>query len=96
MKRKLEILTDQHISFGTDCKTFVVGLKGKQKEKAKTGRGEGVAARPKLGRDKDETPTSFTDMLPDWMGYGALYIISIIPVLIVIATVSVLFFSSLK
>lgn len=45
---------------------------------------------------KGEEPQSLTDMLPDWVGYGTLYGISIIPVLIVVAVVSVLFFSSLK
>lgn len=35
-------------------------------------------------------------MLPDWMGYGFLYFVSIVPVLIVVTTIAILFFSSLK
>jgi hypothetical protein len=39
---------------------------------------------------------SLEDMLPDWVGYGALYGISAIPVFIVVATIGILFVSSLK
>jgi hypothetical protein len=45
---------------------------------------------------KGEQPQSLADMLPDWVGYGTLYGISIIPVLIVVATITVLFYNSLK
>lgn len=45
---------------------------------------------------KGEEPQSLADLLPDWVGYGTLYGISIIPVLLVVATVLVLFYSSLK
>ena len=54
------------------------------------------AARPPVGRDKEEVPQSITDMLPDWMGYGFLYFVTIIPAIIVVITVSIVFFSSLK
>ena len=85
---------DQQCTPMMDAALPFAGLKGKQKEKVKSG--EGVAARPQLGRDKSETPSSLTDMLPDWMGYGFLYLVSIIPVLIVVTTIAILFFSSLK
>lgn len=52
--------------------------------------------RPPMGRDPNEKPQSMTDMLPDWVGYGALYLVSIAPVLIVIVVVSVLFANSLR
>lgn len=45
---------------------------------------------------KGEQPQTLADMLPDWVGYGTLYGISIIPVLIVVATVVILFYNSLK
>lgn len=35
-------------------------------------------------------------MLPEWMGYGFLYFVSTIPVLIVVVTIAILFFSSLS
>jgi hypothetical protein len=53
-------------------------------------------ARPPIGRDPNEQPQSPTDLLPDWMGYGALYLVSIAPVLIVISVVAVLFANSLR
>ena len=52
-------------------------------------------ARPPVGRDKSETPQSFADMLPDWMGYGFLYLVSAIPVLITVSVLAILFFNSL-
>lgn len=45
---------------------------------------------------KGEKPQSMTDMLPAWMGYGVLYGVSAIPVLLVIGTVLILFYNSLK
>lgn len=48
-----------------------------------------------MGRDKSEEPQSITDMLPDWVGYGALYGVSILPVLIVIGVTAILFLNSL-
>jgi hypothetical protein len=45
---------------------------------------------------KGEQPQTLADMLPDWVGYGTLYGISVIPVLIVVATITVLFYNSLK
>lgn len=54
-------------------------------------------ARPKmLGRDPNEEPQSLADRLPEWMGYGALYAISAIPVLIAGSVIAILFFNSLK
>jgi hypothetical protein len=51
-----------------------------------------------MGREarKGEQPQSLTDMLPDWVGYGTLYGISVIPVLLVVGTVLILFYNSLK
>lgn len=45
---------------------------------------------------KGEAPQSIADLLPDWVGYGTLYGISIVPVVIVVAVVSLLFVTSLK
>ncbi|CAK0763666.1 hypothetical protein CVIRNUC_003081 [Coccomyxa viridis] len=54
-------------------------------------------ARPKMmGRDKSETPQGLTDMLPDWVGYGFLYFVSVIPVLIAGTVIAILFFNSLR
>ena len=52
--------------------------------------------RPPVGRDKNEKPQGLTDLLPDWMGYGFLYGVSALPVIIGILVVAVLFFNSLK
>jgi hypothetical protein len=43
-----------------------------------------------------DKPQSMTDLLPSWVGYGALYGISSIPALLVIGTVLVLFYNSLR
>jgi hypothetical protein len=53
----------------------------------------GQEARNKV---EGEKPQDLADMMPAWMGYGALYGISFIPVLLVIMTVLVLFYNSLK
>jgi hypothetical protein len=54
-------------------------------------------ARPKMmGRDKSEKPQGLVDMLPDWMGYGFLYLVSSIPVLIAGTVIAILFFNSLR
>jgi hypothetical protein len=52
--------------------------------------------RPPMGRDPSEKPQGFEDLLPDWVGYGALYIVSIAPVLIVVAVVAILWANSLR
>lgn len=49
-----------------------------------------------MGRDPLEKPTGLADMLPEWMGYGALYAVTLIPVAILATVVAILFFSSLK
>lgn len=51
-----------------------------------------------MGQDmrKGEKPQGLADMLPSWVGYGALYGITLIPVLLVIGTVLILFYNSLK
>ena len=59
-------------------------------------KGSGVARPPAPGRGEGNIPQGIADILPDWMGYGVLYFISVIPVLIVIVTISILFFSSLS
>jgi len=43
-----------------------------------------------------EKPQGLADMLPDWVGYGTLYGISALPAIIAVATVIVLFYSSLR
>ena len=42
-----------------------------------------------------EQPQSLVDLLPDWVGYSGLYLVSILPVIIGITVVGVLFFNSL-
>ena len=49
-----------------------------------------------MGRDRSEKPQSLVDALPDWVGYGFLYLVSIVPVLIAGTVVAILFFSSLR
>ncbi|GIL88218.1 hypothetical protein Vretimale_14106 [Volvox reticuliferus] len=45
---------------------------------------------------KGEKPQSMTDMLPGWVGYGVLYGVSAIPVMLVVGTILILFYNSLK
>jgi hypothetical protein len=45
------------------------------------------------GGDK---PQTLADMLPDWVGYGALYGVSAIPVMLAVSAILVLFYNSLK
>lgn len=49
-----------------------------------------------MGRDKNEEPQSILDTLPDWVGYGLLYFVSVIPVLIAGSVIAILFFNSLR
>lgn len=49
-----------------------------------------------MGRDKSEAPQGLADMLPDWVGYGFLYFVSVIPVLIAGTVIAILFFNSLR
>jgi hypothetical protein len=56
----------------------------------------GQARPPPMGRDAGEEPQSLADRLPDWMGYGFLYLVSSIPVLIAGSVVAILFFNSLR
>lgn len=43
-----------------------------------------------------DKPKALSDYLPDWVGYGVLYGVSTIPVLIAGTAVAVLFFQSLS
>lgn len=52
--------------------------------------------RPPMGRDPNELPKSMMDQLPDWVGYGFLYFISVAPVLIAAGAITVLFLNSLR
>jgi hypothetical protein len=52
--------------------------------------------RPPMGRDPAEQPRDMADKLPDWVGYGFLYFISVAPVLIAIGAIVVLFLNSLR
>jgi hypothetical protein len=49
-----------------------------------------------LGRDKNEAPQGVADLLPEWMGYGALYAVSAAPIVIGVGVVVILFVNSLK
>ena len=69
---------------------------GIQKPKPRAAGWNSNLARPPIGRDKEDVAQSFTDYLPDWMGYGFLYFVTIIPIIIVVVTVSIVFVSSLK
>lgn len=53
-------------------------------------------ARPPIGRDESETPQSLADMLPEWMGYSYVYLVSAVPIFIGLGVVVVLFVNSLK
>ena len=43
-----------------------------------------------------ERPRGLADLLPSWVGYGALYGISGIPVMLAVGAVLVLFYNSLR
>ena len=49
-----------------------------------------------MKRDKNEAAKNILDLLPDWVGYGALYALISVPVIITIAVVALLFVTSLK
>ena len=52
--------------------------------------------RPPIGRDPTDKRQGLADSLPDWVGYGALYLVSVAPVLIALTVVGVLFANSLR
>lgn len=54
------------------------------------------AVQPRMGRDPSEKPQSLADSLPDWVGYGALYAVSVLPLVIAGTVILVLFLNSLK
>jgi hypothetical protein len=51
-----------------------------------------------MGREArgNEKPQTIADMLPDWVGFGALYGVSAIPVFLAVGAILVLFYNSLK
>jgi hypothetical protein len=51
-----------------------------------------------LGREAraGDKPQTLADLMPDWVGYGALYGISVIPVMLAVGAVLVLFYNSLR
>lgn len=51
---------------------------------------------PPVGRDPNEKPKGLADMLPEWVGYSGLYAVTLIPFFILVATVTLLFVTSLK
>lgn len=53
-------------------------------------------AQPPIGSDPNEEKESLADMLPDWVGYGFLYGVSAVPVIIALSAVAVLFYNSLQ
>ena len=52
--------------------------------------------RPPVGRDPSDVPQGLADMLPDWVGYGAHYLVSNAPVLSALGAIAVLFINSLR
>ena len=55
------------------------------------------AANPQIGRgEEDESglPKALADYLPDWMGYGVLYSLSIVPILITLGALAILWVNS--
>ena len=56
----------------------------------------GRALPKRMKRDKNEAAKNILDLLPDWVGYGALYALISVPVIITIAVVALLFVTSLK
>eukprot|EP00877_Chromochloris_zofingiensis_P009737 jgi/Chrzof1/5016/Cz15g08190.t1_Y3IP1[v5.2] len=58
----------------------------------------GIAKPYVMGKEAraGDKPQTLADLLPDWVGFGALYGISIIPVLIGTTIVLVLFYNSLR
>ena len=55
------------------------------------------AANPQIGRgEEDESglPKALADYLPDWMGYGVLYSLSIVPILITVGALAILWVNS--
>ena len=57
---------------------------------------QGRALPKRMKRDKNEAAKNILDLLPDWVGYGALYLLISVPVIITIAVVALLFVTSLK
>lgn len=56
-----------------------------------------AGSKPKpVGRDPSEKREGVLDLLPDWVGYGGLYAVTLIPAFILIGTVTLLFVTSLK
>lgn len=51
---------------------------------------------PPMGRDPNDKPKGIEDMLPDWMGYTGLYVVTLIPVFITVTVVAVLFLNALR
>jgi hypothetical protein len=51
-----------------------------------------------MGKDarKGDKPQGLADLLPDWVGFGALYGISAIPALLAVGAILVLFYNSLR
>lgn len=48
------------------------------------------------GARAGDKPQGLMDLLPDWVGFGALYGISAIPALLAIGAILVLFYNSLR
>eukprot|EP00210_Caulerpa_lentillifera_P002612 g2499.t2 len=66
-----------------------------QDDEKKAGWREGQA-RPPVGRDQSETPVNLEDMLPEWVGYSYLYLLSAVPLMIAVVVVAILFVNSLQ
>lgn len=51
---------------------------------------------PPMGRDPNDKPKGIEDMLPDWLGYTGVYVVTLIPVFITVTVVAVLFLNALR
>jgi hypothetical protein len=58
----------------------------------------GIAKPYVMGKDAraGDKPQTLADLLPDWMGFGVLYGISAIPVMLAVGAILVLFYNSLR
>lgn len=58
----------------------------------------GIAKPYVMGKDAraGDKPQGLADLLPDWVGFGALYGISAIPVMLAVGAILVLFYNSLR
>lgn len=75
-----------------------VGARPNNADYSAIGGGDSVAQPYIMGKEArgEEKPQSAWDMLPSWVGYGALYGVSAIPVLLAGGALAILFWNALK